>query len=121
MPQPFCDVEDGVDALNNEKCLIYLGSSAETAAPLKEVANEYHVKANKEISEMAYRFFSAADSGITSQIRKLTAQTGNVLIMLDIDDNGAFYVHDGDVTVESIKAFIGAFESKSLERKQLQK
>merc|ERR1712178_513846 len=72
MLQPFGDVEDGVDALNSEKCLIYLGATDEDAAPLKEVASEYHLKANKVIGEMAYRFFSAKDSGITEQIRKLT-------------------------------------------------
>merc|ERR1712023_520040 len=52
MPQPFSDVEDGVDALNSEKCLVYLGSTPESASPLREVANEYHLKANKVISEM---------------------------------------------------------------------
>lgn len=121
MPQPFCDVEDGVDALNSEKCLVYLGSTPESAGPLKEVATEYHNKANKEISEMAYRFFSAKESGIADQIRKLTGVTESKLIMLDLDDNGAFYEHDGPVTTESIRAFIGGYESKSLERKQLQK
>jgi len=121
LPQPFSDVEDGVDASNSEKCLVYLGSTPETAAPLREVAGQYHMKANKEISDMAYRFFSAKDSGITAQIRKLTGVTDTKLIMLDLDDDGAFYVHDGPVTVDSVKGFISAFESKSLERKQLQK
>merc|ERR1711939_1110769 len=121
MPQPFCDVEDGVDALTSEKCLVYLGSTLESAAPLKEVATEYHLRANKEISEMAYRFFSGGDNGISQQIRKLTGVTGTQLIMLDLDDNGAFYMHDGEVTADSVRAFISGYESKSLERKQLQK
>jgi nucleoredoxin len=122
MPQPFGDVEDGVDALNSAKCLVYLGSTPESAAPLKEVAVDYHVKADKEISEMAYRFFSASESGIASQIRKLTGVSDTKLILLDLDDNGAFYIFDGEaVTTDSVKSFIAAFESKSLERKQLQK
>lgn len=123
MPQPFGDVEDGVDCLNSEKCLVYLGSTPESAAPLKEVALEYHVRANKEISEMAYRFFSAGDSGISQQIRKLTGVSGTrtQLIMLDLDDDGAFYSMEGDVTADSIRAFISGFESKSLEKMQLQK
>lgn len=121
MPQPFSDVEDGVDSLNSEKCLVYLGSTLEMAAPLKEVASEYHLKANKVISEMAYRFFSAKDSGITGQIRKLTGVTGTQLIMLDLDDSGSFYIHDGDVTADSVRAFISGYEAKSLEKKQLQK
>jgi len=122
LPQPFCDVEDGVDALNGEKCVVYLGSSEEQGAPLKEVAAEYHQRANKVISEMAYRFFSAKPSGITEQIRKLTGVTDPLkVIMLDLDDNGAFYVHEGDVTADSIRAFIASYESKTLERKQLQK
>jgi len=120
-PQPFCDVEDGVDALNSEKCLVYLGAPLDTCGPLKEVAAEYHLRANNEISEMAYRFFSAADSGITQQIRKLTGVEGTQLVMLDLDDNGAFYTMDGDVTAASVRSFISGYESKSLERKQLQK
>merc|ERR1711998_617853 len=119
LPQPFCDVEDGVDALNSEKCLVHGGSSDSPA--LKEVASEYHLRANNEISEMAYRFFSAADSGITQQIRKLTGVEGTQLVMLDLDDNGAFYTMDGDVTAASVRSFISGYESKSLERKQLQK
>lgn len=121
MPQPFCDVEEGTDALNGEKCLVYLGSTPESAAPLKEVASEYHLKAGKVISDMAYRFFSAGDNGISQQIRKLTGVDDTKLIMLDLDDNGAFYIHDGEVTADGVRAFISAFESKSLERKQLQK
>merc|ERR1711998_799630 len=121
MPQPFSDVEDGVDALNGEKCVVYLGSSEEQAGPLKEVAAEYHLRANKVIGEMAYRFFSAKDSGITQQIRKLTGVSDDKLIMLDLDDSGAFYIHTGDVTADSVRSFIASYESKSLERKQLQK
>merc|ERR1711988_30320 len=100
---------------------VYLGATPESAAPLKELASEYHLKAGKVISDMAYRFFSAADSGITKQIRKLTAVDETKLIMLDLDDNGAFYIHNGEVTVDSVKEFISAYESKTLERKQLQK
>lgn len=121
LPQPFCDVEDGVDSLNSEKCLVHLGCPLESANALKEVASEYHLKANKEISEMAYRFFSAGDGGITEQIRKLTGVTGTKVIMLDLDDNGAYYTLDGEVTADSVRTFISNFESKSLERKQLQK
>jgi nucleoredoxin len=121
MPQPLCDVEDGVDALNEKQCLIFLGSTLESASPLKVVAEEYYMKAGKELDDMAYRFFSAADSSITAQIRKLTGVTDNKLILLDIDENGAFYVHDGEVTADTVRSFIAAFESKSLERKQLQK
>jgi len=121
LPQPFCDVEDGVDALNSEKCLVYLGAPPSECSGLKEVATEYHLRANKEISEMAYRFFSASDSGISEQIRKLTGVTEKKLVMLDLDDSGAFYIMDGDVTAASVRSFISAFESKSLERKQLQK
>merc|ERR1712146_490773 len=104
----------GVDALNSEKCLVYLGSTPESAAPLKDVASEYHLKAGKVISDMAYRFFSAGDNGISQQIRKLTGVTGTQLIMLDPDDNGAFYTHDGAVTADSVRAFINSFESKCL-------
>jgi nucleoredoxin len=119
LPQPFGDVSDGVDALNSEKCFVFLGESESDA--LKEVALEYHAKAGNEISEMSYRFFTGSDGGIADQIRKLTGVQGKQLIMLDIDEDGAFYVHEGDVSASSIRAFISKFESKSLTRKQIQK
>ena len=50
MPQSCSDVEDGVNALTSETCLVYPGSTANCAAPLQEVAGDYHLKANKEVA-----------------------------------------------------------------------
>jgi nucleoredoxin len=120
-PQPIGDVSDDVDALNSEKCLVLLGATE--SAELKEVALEYYEKAGKEVSEMAYRFFTAGDNGITEQLRKLTGIKApeSKLLLLDLDDSGAFYTMDSAVSSGSIRAFLRDFEGKTLERKQLSK
>merc|ERR1712146_844775 len=127
LPQPFNNVNDDPSPLNEEQCLIMLGGEAKAAKAcdaIKKVANEYYVAAGKNLDEMPMRFFSGPDGGVTDQLRKLTQQDSDVLILLDIPSDGAFYVCDkaaGDIDEGSVKAFIDSFKAGKLERKQLQK
>jgi len=127
LPQPFNDVNDDPSPLNEEQCLIMLGGEAKAVKAcdaIKKVANEYYVAAGKNLDEMPMRFFSGPDGGVTDQLRKLTQQDSDVLILLDIPSDGAFYVCDkaaGDIDEASVKAFIDSFKAGKLERKQLQK
>jgi thiol-disulfide isomerase/thioredoxin len=41
-----------------------------------------------------------------------------VVVLLNLDDNGAYYEMKGDVTTANLERFIGDFESSALERKQ---
>lgn len=122
LPQPLNDVNDDPGPLNEEKCLIALGDFAATNAAIKSVATQHYEKAGKDVESMSFRFFTGPDGGVTSQIRKLTATEGNKLILLDIPDDGAFYVCEGEATTtEVVEKFINDFKDKKLEKKQLQK
>jgi len=122
LPQPFNDVNDDPSPLNEEQCLIMLGDSAESTAALKSVAEEYHAKAGKDVDAMPFRFFGGKAGSVTEQIRKLTGVTEDKLIMLDIPDDGGYYVCEKDAsTAEVVREFLSDYKAKKLERQQLEK
>jgi len=123
LPQPFNDVNDDPSDLNDEKCLIALGSSESTAAAVKAVAAEHYVAANKDISAMEMRFYSGPDGDVTEQIRNLTKlPSGDKLVLLDIPSGGAFYVCGGDANdAAAVKAFLDDIKAGKCEKRQLEK
>merc|ERR1712066_925981 len=96
LPSPFNDVNDDPSPLNEEQCLIMLGESEVPCSSLKEVADDCFNKFGKDVESMPFRFFSGKAGGVTEQIRKLTGLTDNKLVLLDIPNDGAFYVLDLD-------------------------
>jgi len=124
LPSPFNDVNDDPGPLNEEQCLIMLGSDAASHAAVKAVAEEHYDKAGKDVEAMEVRFFSGPDGGVTGQLRNLTKVNDAKLILLDIPDDGAFYVCDSDVGQISegvVKQFLEDVRSKKAPRQQLQK
>lgn len=124
LPQPFNDVNEDPNPLNEEQCVIMLGSSASACEAVKSVAGEYYAAAGKDVENMPLRFFSGPDGGVTSQLRKLTGVEGEKLILLDIPSDGAFYVCDvtaNEINADGVKKFLASFKAGELERKQLQK
>lgn len=122
LPQPFNDVNDDPGPLNDERCLIALGDADGTTAAVKTVADEYYLKAGKVVDDMPVRFFSGPDGGVTGQIRNLTKLQGNKLLLLDIPNDGAFYVCDAEaVSPDVVKQFLKDVDDKKVERKQLEK
>lgn len=125
LPQPFNDVNDDPSPLNEEKCIIILtGSESSAATALKGVAAEEHEKAGKDISAMPVRFFYGPEGGVVAQLRNLTKVEGEKMILLDIPDDGGFYVCDQDVSSidgAAVKEFLKGVNEKKVERKQLQK
>jgi len=119
LPQPFNDVNDDPSDLNEEKCVIALGSEGSMVAAVQAVAAEYHEAAGKDISAMPMRFFEAPDGSVTAQIRKLTKiEDGNKLIVLDIPSGGKFYVCDGAVSdAAAVKAFLAKIDAGDAEQK----
>merc|ERR1712060_451884 len=119
LPQPFNDVNDDPSDLNEEKCVIALGSEGSMVAAVQAVAAEYHEAAGKDISAMSMRFFKAPDGSVTAQIRKLTKiEEGNKLIVLDIPSGGKFYVCDGVVSdAAAVKAFLAKIDAGDAEQK----
>eukprot|EP00747_Dinoflagellata_sp_TGD_P152731 gnl/TRDRNA2_/TRDRNA2_177334_c1_seq1.p1 gnl/TRDRNA2_/TRDRNA2_177334_c1~~gnl/TRDRNA2_/TRDRNA2_177334_c1_seq1.p1 ORF type:complete len:403 (+),score=120.66 gnl/TRDRNA2_/TRDRNA2_177334_c1_seq1:84-1292(+) len=122
LPQPFNNVNDDPSDLNEEKCVIAIGTDNTMCAAVKEVAEEYYTKAGKNIDAMPLRFFSGPDGGVTGQIRSLTKTEGNKLIIIDIPSGGAFYTCDkAEINADAVRSFIADVDSGKAERKQLQK
>jgi len=122
LPQPFNDVNDDPSPLNDEQCLIMLGGTSDSEAAVKSVAEQYYAQAGKDVESMPIRFFSGKAGGVTEQLRKLTGVTEDKLIMLDIPDDGAFYICDAEkLSTDVINQFISDVAAKQVERKQLQK
>merc|ERR1712217_719412 len=116
LPQPFSDV-------NEEVCLIALDSEEAMCSAVKTVAEEYYTQAGKDIAEMPFRFFSGPDGQVVSQVGALTkTMGGSKLILLDIPDDGAFYVCQKDaITADIVREFLNDYKAKKLERQQLDK
>jgi len=107
-PQPFNSVNDSQDGLNDEQCLIALGDDKALNDIVQSYATETHEAAGKNILEMPLRFFHAPEGGVAAQIRKLTKiPDGNKLILLDLGDEGAFYVCESEVaSLADAKEFV---------------
>merc|ERR1712217_553467 len=71
LPQPFNNVNDDPSPLNEEQCVIMLGTSPGPDQAVKSVAQEFYNAAGKDVDKMAMRFFSAPEGGVTPQLRKL--------------------------------------------------
>jgi nucleoredoxin len=123
LPQPCNDVNDDPSPLNEEQCVIMLsGPDSPGAVAVKAVADHYYEKAGKVIESMPAQFFWASPGSVTEQLRKLTSVDGEKLILLDIPDDGAFYVCEkNDISMDVVRDFISDAQGKKLERKQLQK
>jgi len=123
LPQPFNDVNDDPSDLNEETCLIALGSDEAMCAAVKTVADEYYAKAGNDIGVMPFRFFKGPHGGVVEQVRKLTKLSdGSKLLLLDIPDDGGFYVCQKDAsTPEAVREFLGDYAEKKLDRQQMQK
>jgi len=131
-PKPVNDLSAGPEGINETPSLVVLmegvdsdaqaaiGSALDTVA--KEVLDE--AKAKKE--EAPFCFFTGKTAGgVTDRVREL-CKGGDVgaeaqVFLLDIPDNGGYYkCEGGNVTEESLRAFIEGYRSKALERQQLE-
>jgi len=124
LPQPFNDVNDDPSDLNEQRCVISLGGSEAAHEAVKAVAAEYHAKAGGVVDGMPLRFFKSPPGGVTDQLHKLTGIEGDKLILLDIPDDGGFYVCEKaacEVDAGAVREFIGGVSAQSVERKQLKK
>jgi len=122
LPSPFNDVNDDPSPLNEEQCLIMLGDDATAMDAVKQVALAHYEKAGKDVDSMDIKYFSGKDGRITAQLRNLTKIEGAKLILLDIPDDGAFYVCDQDgISAGVVDQFLADVRDKKATRKQLQK
>jgi len=91
-------------------------------AEVTEVAQKYMDEAKTAKSDPKYLFFVAKNTnGPVPRIRELTKQDQAEkvsVVLLNLDDRGAYYEMSGEVNVANLKKFIADFEGSSLERKQ---
>merc|ERR1712032_1458656 len=59
---------------------------------VQAVATAHYDKVGKDCDAMNIKYFSGPDGRITEQLRKLTKVEGAKLVLLDIPDDGAFYI-----------------------------
>lgn len=122
-PKPVNDVNAVQEGLNDETCVIALldghaaADLAKIKANLQEVGKRYYDAAKSKGDDPEYRFFYAdKNAGIASRIRELTGVTGPKTIVLDIPDNGGFYVAE---TEGDVQATLQAIKDGKLKRQQL--
>jgi len=128
--KPVADLATDTDGLNDSPCVIVLADKAtaeeqaQAAAALEPLAAEYKAaaKANEEDPEFLF-FLAKTSGGPVPRIRelcKLEETAGAQLILLDIPDNGGFYVGDAkQITTDGLRTWLSDYKASKLERKQL--
>jgi len=126
-PKPLNNLSagKGVSGINDELALIALLEDCDAATQASAIGVlEPLAAARKAAGEATLFFYAPTADGPTEQVRKLCklpdAAGKPQLILLDIPDQGGYYTSDAtEITAESVNAFLAAYESKSLPRKQL--
>lgn len=120
------DLESAASVLNEQPCLLMFGGDQTIlAAPGKEErARAAAAGDESEVEELVFVAGGEGKGGIADQIRSLCklGDTGGKaeLVLLDIPDDGGFYLYEGEqVTEEVVRSFVADYRSGKLTRKQL--
>lgn len=126
IPPALVDLdEDGPDGINDELSLVALLEQCDEATTAAAVEALSKVAEAAKAAKEDTKYFVAPKGGqIAAKIRELTrlggATAAPVLVLLDIPDEGGYYVSPAtEVTTDTISAFLAGYKSKALERKQL--
>jgi nucleoredoxin len=123
-PKPVNDMAEGADGLNEESCVCLMmeGCKKEAQDALYAAMTSLAEAAKAGGAEELY-FCAKASGQIADQVRKLTKIGDAIdkpqLVILDIPDQGGYYVSEDKVDAEGIAAFVAKFKAGGLERKQL--
>merc|ERR1719335_431387 len=129
--KPVADLATDTDGLNDAPCVVVLADKATAEeqaaayAALEPLAAEYKAAAKASEEEPEFLFFIAkSGGGAVPRIRQLCEldedETAPQLILLDIPDNGGYYVGDGaSISVDGLRKWLSDYKGKTLERKQL--
>jgi len=127
-PKPVSNLStgEGVGSINDELCLCVMMEGCDDNAAASAVAVLTPIaEASKAAGSSTCFFYAPSTGGPTPQIRKLASlgepQAGVAqIVLLDIPDQGAFYVSDApEVTASAIQSFLDSYKNGALERKQL--
>lgn len=128
-PKPCYDISESLDGINEELCLIWIMDKADKDSK-DRLSKELYAfaegeKKKPESEALAGRFFTAKGGGPLEQIKSKCgyADAGStpVALLLNLDDEGAYYHPPKDLaepTIKNIEAFLKAFKAGKLERRQ---
>merc|ERR550514_1500176 len=115
---------EGVGGLNEETslCVLLDACSNEVKAAAKAVLEPIAEASKAAGIEMGF-FYAPTAEGPVDQVRKLTklpAAGKPKMVILDIPDNGGYYVSPAEeVTADTVEGFLSAYKANGLERQQL--
>lgn len=115
---------EGVGGLNEETslCVLLDACSDEVKAAAKAVLEPIAEASKAAGVEMGF-FYAPTAEGPVDQVRKLTklpAAGKPKMVILDIPDNGGYYVSPAEeVTADTVEGFLSAYKANGLERQQL--
>jgi len=131
-PKPVNDLSAGPEGINETASMVVLmegvdaNTQAAVCAALDTVASEVLDEAKRKKEEAPFCFFTGKTvGGVTDQVRAL-CKGGDVgervqVFLLDIPDNGAYYkCAEGEITEDSLRAFIAGYRAAELDRQQLE-
>mmetsp|Transcript_15595 Transcript_15595/g.30798 ORF Transcript_15595/g.30798 Transcript_15595/m.30798 type:complete len:414 (-) Transcript_15595:53-1294(-) len=126
--EDVCSLDSAAGALNEQPCLIMFGGDQGLLAGPGKHERARAAAAGDEAEEDEVVFVAGGDGkgNIAEQIRGL-CQLGDAggkpeLVLLDIPDEGGFYVFEGgEVTETAVRTFLADYRAKKLTRKQLSK
>jgi nucleoredoxin len=131
-PKPVSDLAQGCDGINDTPSVVVLAEGADKdtkaaiMAALEPVAKEVVAKGKETKEDPEFLFFVATSGGgVVSRIREMCkldkenakgeAQT---LLLVDCDDNGAYYRPAHSLTEEGVRALLEDYRAKKLTRLQ---
>jgi nucleoredoxin len=128
--KPVADLTSDADGLNDKPCVIVLADKATTdeqsasLSALEPLAAEYKAAAKAADEDLEFLFFHAAKTGgpvpRIRELCKLDEGSAPQLILLDIPDNGGYYVGDAkQITTDGLRKWLSDYKGSKLERKQL--
>jgi nucleoredoxin len=128
--KPVADLTSDTDGLNDSPCVIVLADKASAEeqkaayAALEPLAAEYKASAKASGEDSEFLFFQADKTGgpvpRIRELCKLAEETAPQLVLLDIPDNGGFYVGDAkQLTTDGLRKWLSDYKGSKLERKQL--
>merc|ERR1711988_611351 len=131
-PKPVNDLAAGPEGINETPSVVVLMEGADAnkqsavCSALEAVATEVLEEAKKKKEEAPFCFFTGKSAGgVTDRVRELCkgGDAGDKVqvFLLDIPDNGGYYkCAEGEVTEDSLRAFVSAYKASQLERLQLE-
>jgi len=128
--KPVADLASDTDGLNDAPCVVVLADKASADeqasayAALEPLAAEYRAAAKASEEDPEFLFFIAKSAGgpvpRIRELCKLNGETAPQLILLDIPDNGGYYVGEGaELSVDGLRKWLSDYKGSKLQRKQL--